>query len=321
MYRSTLIAIIFLFATNWLYGQCTFIIEELPSYTPDTAKIYMATSFNNWDPSDSSLQLSKFPDGTYRIQIPKKYSMFKFKFTRGSWESVEGNSMGDYMYDREYIATGPIQERRFKVFSWQDLEAIYSPPIKIILDKIPLNTPNESRIYLAGSINEWAPNDPNYEFLPNEFGLYELVVPSGIEHFEYKITRGSWISVEVSPGGKSMRNRVFDRSNLQSKNEEVHIQVDAWEDLARIALSPTNIMQLIFSFQAFFILVYILIIQKRPQREHLFLYLFLIVLFLSNTFRIVESIPRIFNAYPKLVLITSALYDSLGIWAFLSIKK
>jgi metallo-beta-lactamase class B len=75
-----------------LWGQVTVIVDSVPSYTPAGAPVYIAGNFNNWNPGSSAHQLSLLPDSTRRITLPAGSGTISFKFTRGSWASVEGNA-------------------------------------------------------------------------------------------------------------------------------------------------------------------------------------------------------------------------------------
>src|SRR5687767_14468597 len=59
---------------------------------------------------------------------------------------------------------------------------------------------------LAGSMNNWNPADSNYRFTQSG-GAYELTVKLPPGRYEYKLTRGSWPTVETSAGGTPVSNR------------------------------------------------------------------------------------------------------------------
>lgn len=74
-----------------LISQVTFIIDSLPAYTPPEDLIYIAGNFNGWNPGDPTYVLSKGQDEKwfYTSQAAPEGTQIEFKFTRGSWETVE----------------------------------------------------------------------------------------------------------------------------------------------------------------------------------------------------------------------------------------
>jgi metallo-beta-lactamase class B len=77
---------IYSFALPWStsWGQVTMIIDSVPSYTPQGAAVYIAGTFNNWNPCSASHQLSLMPDSTRKITLPAGSGTISFKFTRGT---------------------------------------------------------------------------------------------------------------------------------------------------------------------------------------------------------------------------------------------
>ena len=43
--------------------------------------------------------------------------------------------------------------------------------MKIIITSLPQQTPKETKLYLASSLNQWNPKDENYQFHKNNEGL------------------------------------------------------------------------------------------------------------------------------------------------------
>ncbi len=90
--------------------------------------------------------------------------------------------------------------------------------------EVPEYTPKDAKLYIAGNFNGWNPSD-SYYILKREGnifkGTFEL---SG--KIEYKVTRGSWESVEKGKNGEEIPNRVI----LVNKDMEVKIKVYHWRD-------------------------------------------------------------------------------------------
>ena len=83
---------------------------------------------------------------------------------------------------------------------------------------VPADTPGGSKLYIAGNIDEFGPWQPNaFELSPLADGKYEasLDIPVGTR-IQYKLTRGSWASVEKSIEGAEIKNRTVTISGPQT---------------------------------------------------------------------------------------------------------
>lgn len=97
----------------------TFIVS-VPEYTPENDSIYIAGDFNNWNPKDERYKLVKLPDGRWKITLTFPYGKtIQFKFTRGSWETVEKGINGEEIPNRRFTFT-KSGTYEFKVHNWRD---------------------------------------------------------------------------------------------------------------------------------------------------------------------------------------------------------
>lgn len=97
--------------------------------------LYIAGTFNNWDTADVNMRLSPLPGGNqYAITINPAIGPVRFKFTRGSWKSVEGNASGGYQPDHVVTYTGAPQTIEVQILSWEDLANASSTNHVTILD-------------------------------------------------------------------------------------------------------------------------------------------------------------------------------------------
>lgn len=79
-------------------------IISVPASTPRGAPIYLAASFNGWRPGVPAYQLHDEGNGRYVLDVPDTLSgSVEFKFTRGSWESVEIDSAGNDIANRQLV--------------------------------------------------------------------------------------------------------------------------------------------------------------------------------------------------------------------------
>ncbi len=103
------------------YSQITFKINSLPQNTRPDDRIYLVGNINNWNPGDIDYQLTKDKTGQLSITIPEGLIDVEFKFTRGSWESTEGNPAGKYLNNRIHEFSGKPQTVMIDIHSWEDL--------------------------------------------------------------------------------------------------------------------------------------------------------------------------------------------------------
>jgi predicted alpha/beta superfamily hydrolase len=93
---KTLLAIITLFTLSSVMAQQTIRIEikQLPVYHPAGSDIYMAGSFNGWNPSDDKYKFQHTTNGKYFIELKLDAGTYEFKITRGGWDKVECKKSG-----------------------------------------------------------------------------------------------------------------------------------------------------------------------------------------------------------------------------------
>ncbi|WP_191003533.1 alpha/beta hydrolase-fold protein [Hymenobacter montanus] len=70
-------------------AQTVLSITRVPPNTPAADTIFVAGSFNGWNPHSAAYALTRNPDGTYHISLPAGLGAIEYKFTRGSWAKVE----------------------------------------------------------------------------------------------------------------------------------------------------------------------------------------------------------------------------------------
>lgn len=109
------------FASCWLLAQLTLKVVEVPANTPAGDAIYVAGNFQGWNPGDENYKLTHHADGSWQITLSLSPGELKFKFTRGSWQSVEGNANGGFLPDRTYVYQGGSELLELVILSWEDL--------------------------------------------------------------------------------------------------------------------------------------------------------------------------------------------------------
>ncbi len=100
--------------------------------------------------------------------------------------------------------------------------------MELVVSAVPQLTPLRDTLYVAGSFNGWNPRDENYRMEPGPNGYSVLIQGVNGTSYSYKITRGSWATVEGSTTG----GFIADRSLLFQSNGSASINVAGWEDIA-----------------------------------------------------------------------------------------
>lgn len=206
--------------------RVTLSLEQVPGNTPRGAKIYVAGSFNNWNPGDPAYEMRYDEQAKqYRVDLPLGFGSLEYKFTRGDWTTAEtdpcGGSLQNHklVYGKEKIVAGNIQ-------GWADLEPENCGRITLILQKVPLNTPQNDSIYLGGDINGWQSNSPDYRFDRQKNGQYVLTIPRRTDKVTFKLTRGTWETAELNKAGDEQLQREISFG----KQDTLYLSVNAWAD-------------------------------------------------------------------------------------------
>lgn len=97
----------------------TLLLEEPPSAAPGADPIFAAGTFNNWNAADPSYQLVKNITGQYQLLLPVRAGSVEFKFTRGSWQTVETNAAGEDIANRTLALDKPATIT-LQIEGWKD---------------------------------------------------------------------------------------------------------------------------------------------------------------------------------------------------------
>jgi len=146
-------------------AQLTINITSIPSDTPDSANIFIAGNFNSWNPGNPSYQLTDNQNGTYSITFNPSPGTLEFKFTRGSWDTVEGTASGGFIPNRTYSYSGTASTTNLTIAGWEDVSGLHTSTDNVqILDEdyyIPqLNRTRRIWIYLPPDYNTTSKHYP-----------------------------------------------------------------------------------------------------------------------------------------------------------------
>ncbi len=102
-------------------SQVTIVLQSIPAYTPASGPIYIAGDLNGWDPGAAAQALQKNQSGLWQITLPAKNAgtVIQFKFTRGSWATVEKGTGGEEISNRSYTF-GPPETIYLSIANWAD---------------------------------------------------------------------------------------------------------------------------------------------------------------------------------------------------------
>ena len=100
-----LIALLFVFKVCILSAQYTVhIVVNCPA---NTDQVYIAGTFNNWDPENENYKLQPTATGKQQVILHNiQKGKIEFKFAKGSWESVESNGKAGDISNREINIEG-----------------------------------------------------------------------------------------------------------------------------------------------------------------------------------------------------------------------
>ena len=146
------------------HAQLTITVTSVPIATPLNSDIYISGNFNSWNPGLPGYILTDHHDGTYSITISPTPGTLEFKFTRGSWETVEGTAAGGYSPNRTYTYNGGVQNTEVSIAGWQDISGTHTAAVNVqVLDEdyfIPqLNRTRRIWLYLPP---DYATSTKNY---------------------------------------------------------------------------------------------------------------------------------------------------------------
>ncbi|WP_151087344.1 helix-turn-helix domain-containing protein [Hymenobacter baengnokdamensis] len=103
-----------------------FVLTSLPANTPVDAALYLAGSFNHWQPADARFRFRRQASGLLGLTLRTPQARFEYKVSRGSWAAIEGSGHGQVRANRvatrQQAQAGDIEVR---VQSWEDLSGTF----------------------------------------------------------------------------------------------------------------------------------------------------------------------------------------------------
>lgn len=99
-------------------NKVTFLLKQ-PSLLHSRDNIYVAGSFNLWNPGNNDFQFKKASGGLDSLTISLPAGTYEYKFTRGDWTKGETNTDGSGIQNRALKLTGDTIIN-IKVLGWND---------------------------------------------------------------------------------------------------------------------------------------------------------------------------------------------------------
>jgi predicted alpha/beta superfamily hydrolase len=131
--------------------------------------------------------------------------------------------------ERTFVVMGDVTVN-LVVDRWGPETGGSTEPQLVFVVAVPSNTPPDSTIYVVGNqsqIGGWDPGAVSLHKVVNDRYAITLPFAPGTS-LEYKVTRGSWATVEKGPEGEEIDNHTFKKG---SGYERTFIIVNKWADL------------------------------------------------------------------------------------------
>ena len=205
-------------------NMITLIVESIPENTPDDDPIFFVGEINDWYPHDVRLRLERNKENQYFINLPKSAYNKEYKFTRGSWNSVETDKYGYEINNHTLTQENSSDTVRVNIWKWTDLSEESGGEILIRLVNIPENTPATSYIHIAGNFNNWNPRDESWRLQKDTDGTYFINIPRDRNMLEFKFTLGSWNTVEANAEGEDISDRIYRYGDIDT----LELVVEKW---------------------------------------------------------------------------------------------
>lgn len=101
-----------------------------------------------------------------------------------------------------------------------------SAQVTLIIDELPPNTDLSDSIYVSGDFEGWTGGQETYRMTVHK-GKHCITLPKTKESISFKLTRGSWESVEVAKDDRQIDNRHIE---FYEKMDTLRIKIGNWAD-------------------------------------------------------------------------------------------
>ncbi|MDB5250984.1 MAG: alpha/beta hydrolase [Flaviaesturariibacter sp.] len=119
--RKACLVLLFFFCASMLRAQykVRFLVTSLPAYHQKMDPLFVAGSFNNWNPANPKYALNQDGSGGYAVDISLPAGRYEYKFTRGGWDKGEsaGSAAG---IDNRVLEVYSDTTVRVTIRDWSD---------------------------------------------------------------------------------------------------------------------------------------------------------------------------------------------------------
>jgi len=135
MFRKTFFFFIITLLNLFVTAQQKIRIEinSLPSNNPANSSIFIAGSFNTWNPANKGFQFQKNEKG-YFLELSLNAGSYEYKITRGGWDNVECSKEGKDISNRT-LRVDANANVEILIEGWKDLFATVNQPKKSTANK------------------------------------------------------------------------------------------------------------------------------------------------------------------------------------------
>lgn len=154
------LVVLFTLISLGVQGQVTVRVTSIPANTPANPELFIAGTFNSWNPGDAAFKLTK-TGSMYEITVPAATGAAQYKITRGSWTGCEGTASGGQINNRTFTYS-PNLVVEIQVAGWEGSSGTVStalPNVHIVSNTFFIPQLNKTR-----SVWIYLPND--YDSVP-----------------------------------------------------------------------------------------------------------------------------------------------------------
>jgi len=109
----------------------------------------------------------------------------------------------------------------------QSTEALATADITFLVT-VPVATPPQDSVYIAGDFQGWNPGDPSFGLAKMGGLLHEITLTFEMgTPLQFKFTRGDWAKVEKGPNGEEIPNR----THTVTATDTLDLTVASWADI------------------------------------------------------------------------------------------
>ncbi|PNQ75151.1 hypothetical protein C1T31_03170 [Hanstruepera neustonica] len=155
-----------LLIANVISAQVTIVVDHVPDATPADANMYISGNFEGWSGGQEPYKLQK-KDNSYSITLPKTSESILFKFTLGSWQTVECDTKGSSIDNRSYAFKHIADTLHVKIEGWSHL--FDSKAVSTAKKNVTIISENFKIPQLQRERRVWIYLPPNYKSAKKSF--------------------------------------------------------------------------------------------------------------------------------------------------------